>query len=263
MPKASTLAFRRYRFSVGTGPNHWVGIVDSCAPPRNMERNHLGATYGLAFLLFVWGCPTVRTGNEFRSEQINVQGSFHHEASGITFPETVGNYIRDRIIHYDGNYLDVSAGYNLTHPHVVLATVYVYPIPGVVSVLSPPNVANTARMMAAKNEFARSRGEILQSHAVAKLTEEAEALLTLGNKTHHGWKATFELHGARFGQKDNVASYLYVFPYVSGNWTLKYRFTHSKATDGIEHIEAFMRDLKLTFKEGFSLQLPGVFETTR
>ncbi|MEO6164483.1 MAG: hypothetical protein ABIP88_10120 [Candidatus Binatia bacterium] len=228
------------------------------------KPKHIPIVFGFALTVFIWGCPTVRPPNGFRPEQLNIQGPFHHEASGITFPESVGNYQRNIIGHYDGNFQDVSAGYNLKRDaDVIFATVYVYSIPGVVSILSPPHTTKLVRSMAVTNEFSRNKHEIQRSHPAAKLTEEGETTLMFGNRTHIGWRATFELDGARFGQRNYVTSHLYVFPYVSGNWALKYRFTHSKAAVGLNDIETFMRDLKMTFKESSTLQLPGVFETTR
>src|SRR5437773_2480777 len=80
---------------------------------------------GLAFTLLLCGCPTARTDNVTQAEQIYVLGPYQHVASGMIFPTSVGDYIRDRIIRYDRDALDVSAGYNLIlPPRMIYATMY-------------------------------------------------------------------------------------------------------------------------------------------
>jgi len=216
---------------------------------------------GLGFVLLLSGCPTVRTDQPRQPEQIDVHGPYQHTASGMIFPASVGDYIRERIMRYDRDALDVSVGYNLIRPpRILFATVYVYPAPSVVSILSPPHVAATARSLAAKNEYARSKHEILQSHPLATLLGEVEASLVKGNATYQGWKAIFELDGARFGQREKVISYLYVFSYIGGSWTVKYRFTHPKSIEETQEIETFLRNLEWTFKSSLSVNVPGIIE---
>jgi hypothetical protein len=216
---------------------------------------------GLGFVLLLCGCPTVRTDKLTQPEQVDVDGPYQHTASGMIFPTSVGAYVRDRIMRYDRDALDVSAGYNLIRPpRIIFATMYVYPAPSVVSILSPPHVAATARSLAAKNEYARSKNEILQSHPFAKLLGELETSLVKGNDTYQGWKAIFELDGARFGQQEKVFSHLYVFSYIGGSWTVKYRFTYPKSIEETQEIETFLRNLEWTFKSSLSVNVPGIIE---
>lgn len=140
---------------------------------------------------------------------------------------------------------------------------YVYPAPSVISILSPPQVAATATNLAAKNEYARSKQEILQFHPHARTLQESETSLAKGNDTHRGWKAVFELDGDRFGQEEKVISHLYVFSYNGRSWTVKYRFTHPKNTDETEEIDSFLRNLEWTFKSNLNVKVPGIIEITK
>src|SRR5712691_5780932 len=73
-------------------------------------------------------------------------GPYTQAASGMTFPESVGDFTRVNIIRYRPDGTDESAGYNrLEQSHEIVGTVYVFPSPSVTSFASPAGVIAQAR----------------------------------------------------------------------------------------------------------------------
>jgi len=107
---------------------------------------------------------------------VNAQGSYHHLASGMTFPPAVGDFERVKITQYDAAGEDVGVGYNLVSPIAgIAATVYVYPAPSLLSIGSPPDVVASARGTLCNNEFARRKKELVDAHSGARLIQERAA----------------------------------------------------------------------------------------
>jgi len=197
--------------------------------------------------ILLWGCPS-RLNYLPSPEQINNDGPYIHAASGMIFPTSVKEYQRYKINRYDADNLDMSAGYQLTRPSLIVATVYIYPTPPVVSIGSPAHVVATAKRMSAQGEFNRGKNEIFKSHPSARMLSETETLLSKNGLAHTGWRATFESDGGTFGLPYKVTSHLYVFSYVADKWTVKYRFTHPKDFDAAGDIETFLQTLEWTIK---------------
>lgn len=195
------------------------------------------------------GCPAMRPKHLARPEAIQSESTYTHTASGMTFPLSVGNFHRSKIIRYDVEGLDMSAGYDLaTVAGYLSVTVYVYPAPSLISIGSPPNVIAAARNRLAEDEFAARKLEIMQYRPGVILIQEREVSLRQGNAENLGKMATFEYEEDFAGQRQLLRSHLYLFCFAGDKWTIKYRFTHSRFFDPTQEIEKFMTNLSWTLK---------------
>jgi hypothetical protein len=200
---------------------------------------------GMSLLLL--GCPTMQPKYLSQPAAVEATGSYTHSASGMVFPDAVGDFRRTSIRRYDAEGLDVSARYDLVAPpRAVAATVYVYPAPPLVSIGSPQEVVATARANLCQREFETRKQEVLQSHAGAKLVEERAISLVQAGETRSGRMAAFEYEDVFAHQRQAVAARVYLFCYVGGKWVVKYRFSYPKSFDATKEIEEFMRSLSWT-----------------
>ena len=164
-----------------------------------------------------------------------------HEKSGMTFPIAVGDFQRGSLQRYDQEGLDVSAGYNLFDTkRQIIATVYVYPAPPLVSIGSPPQTVASARSFLAKNEFEARKREIAQPRPGARLIEDTEISIPVGGTVRVGRMATFEYEEQFAGKQQTLRSHLCMFNYVGGNWALKYRITYPKHLEATREIDAVL-----------------------
>ena len=157
-------------------------------------------------------------------------------------PESVAGFQRDSVTRYDADGLDVSGAYNMVTPsRRIAATVYVYPSPPLTSIGSPPDVVAGARARLTEGEFARRKQEIEQAHPGAVLVEQREISKTASGQSYAGRLAIFEYEEAFAGSRMPVRARLYLFCYVGGKWTVKYRFTHPKSEDADREIQEFIQ----------------------
>lgn len=199
----------------------------------------------ISFLLT--GCFTTSPSSVSPPDNTVVTGPYIHKASGMMFPQTVNDFQRSDIRRYDKEGFDESVGYDLyAPPRTITATVYVYPAPKVVSIGSPPNVIATAQDIAAKNHFEGCKQGILQLHPGAKLIEESDVSLVQAGKTQLGRMAIFQYEDVLANKRQLVEGRVYVFCYVSDNWTIKYRFSYPMGYDATKDIDDFMRSLSWT-----------------
>ncbi len=175
-------------------------------------------------------------------EPITVEGRYVHPRSKITIPETVAGFWRGAIVRYDSGDLDISAGYDLRSAarHIV-ATVYVYPAPRLVSIGSPPEVVAGARAHLAAGEFDRRKREVQQVHPGAQLVEQRDTVRMEGGQSYSGKLAVFEYDEVFAGSKMPLRSCLYVFCYVDSKWAIEYRFTYPKDQDAEKAIQEFIQ----------------------
>jgi len=195
--------------------------------------------------LFLCGCPTTHVRPLATPEKILTQGDYIHPASRIVLPESIGGFPRCTVQRYDVDGLDVSAGYNYTSIlHPMVATVYIYPAPGLVSIGSSPETVANARALLTDSEFAKRKQEILSVHPDAKLIDECDTTRTEKGKSYPGKMAVFEFEDVLFGSKTPLRSRLYLFCYIGGKWTVKYRFTHPRTVEVDEEIEEFIQSIR-------------------
>jgi hypothetical protein len=194
-----------------------------------------------AAVLVLCGCPSMQTRSLAQPERVAVRGAYVHSASKITMPESIAGFQRDNVSRYDADSLDVSGGYNLVTPsHRIAATVYVYPSPSLTSIGSPPDVVAGARARLAEGEFEARKQEIRQAHPGAILVQQREMSRTQSGQSHAGKFAIFEYEEVFAGSRTRLRSRLYLFCYVGGKWTVKYRFTHPKSEDADREIQGFI-----------------------
>jgi len=176
-------------------------------------------------------------------------GPYTQTASGMIFPESVGDFTRVNIIRYRPDGTDESGGYNrLETAHEINATLYVFPSPSVTSFASPANVIAGARARLCENLFASVQAEVISAHPDAELLETAEASLPQSRSAGH--KATYRVTNANFfGRRQLSRSEAYVFCYAGGKWTVEYRFDYPDDYDAAPAISNFMRDLAWTIRE--------------
>lgn len=198
----------------------------------------------LLVVMALSGCPAMRPKHLAQPEVIKSEDTYTHVASGMTFPLSVGDFHRSKVIRYDTEILDMSAGYDLvTVTGSVAATVYVYPAPSLISIGSPPNVVAAARDRLAQNEFAARKREVMQYRPGAILIQEKEVSLQQNNAANVGKMATFEYEEVFAGQRQLLRSHLYLFCFAGGKWVIKYRFTHPRFHDATKEIDEFMKNL--------------------
>jgi len=135
----------------------------------------------LAAALFLLPLPFLLVGCPARSHPLNqpqaiiADGALRHDKSGMTFPIAVGEFQRRVLQRYDQDGLDVSVGYNLYDSRrQIVVTVYVYPVPPLVSIGSPSETVTSARMLLTRNEFEARKREIMQPRLGARLIEDTE-----------------------------------------------------------------------------------------
>lgn len=158
---------------------------------------------------------------------LSVTGTYVHERSNRRFPESVGEFRRERVIQYDGLGLDISVGYNLQTPgRAVAATVYVYPIAG--------------------RAFSDEVAEVERAHSNVRRGLEKEVLLERGARQQACRMATFSYEEKFAGRFGAVSSSLLVCD--DPPWRVMWRFTHAQPTDG--RLNEIMNDLAVSVTVG-------------
>ena len=96
------------------------------------------------------------------------------------------------------------------------------------------------RALLTEGEFERVVNEILHAHPGANLIERRNSSRTENAKTFPGKVAIFEYDGPFAGRTIAVRSHMYLFCYVQGKWTVKYRFTRPKVDDSDKDVQEFI-----------------------
>jgi hypothetical protein len=150
-------------------------------------------------------------------------------------------------MRYDVAGADVSAGYNFRSPNsTIVATVYVYPAPPLVSIGSPSDVVQSARATLCNSEFARRKNEITAAHRDARLLSEGNAVRPHSGPPVLGKVAEYEFSAPN---REPLRSGIFVYCYIGDKWAFEYRFTSQKFPDASEQISAFMKALPWTIPE--------------
>lgn len=162
----------------------------------------------------------------------------------MRFPDAVGDFQRSQIFRYDAKGLDVSAGYNLASTAgFMVATVYIYPAPSLVSIGSPPDVVASARETLCRNEFEHRKREVFNAHPGARLIREEGIAPPHPGTSTAGRRAVFEYDASFAGGQQPIHSELWIFCYIGGKWALEYRFSSPLSVDAGPVISAFMATL--------------------
>jgi hypothetical protein len=178
---------------------------------------------------------------------MNAAGFIMHDPSGMRFPDRVDDFRRGRMIRYDKEGRDVSAGYDSVNPAMpIVATVYVYPAPPLTSIGSSAEVIASARERLCQDEFRRRKAELVAYHADARLIAEQDISLLRGYRQFPGKQARYEFSGSIRGVQSQISSELYVFCYVGEKWAVEYRFSWPRDVAAAPSVAAFIADLPWT-----------------
>ena len=182
---------------------------------------------------------------------LTVQGPYLQPASGMTYPESAGEFRRVSVMQYKPDGSDISAGYLRAQPGAeIVATAYSFP--------TPPPATDTG--LSADQAKARMCGAVAGSVVKSIQTSYPTAALTRTNLTtldqmggtQNGYHAVLNMTVPKFMGRDQeaVKSEAFVFCNAGGKWTMEYRFTYPATTpDSGPAIAKFMDDLKWTFTQ--------------
>ena len=191
----------------------------------------------LSLSILLVGCPhpSLRT----QPQAIVVEGVYTHVGSGMTFPITAGEFRRVTIQKFDDEGLEIGAEYALAHPQgSTFAKVYVYPAVAVPDVGAPPGTVSGDGALLAKNEFEKRKLAVLDAHPGTRLTRETNVAATAWGYPRLGRIATFEYEDTSTGQM--LRSDLWVYPFFSGRWALRYLITSPQSVDATVSLATFM-----------------------
>jgi hypothetical protein len=148
-------------------------------------------------------------------EDLRVEGDWTHTASGMVFPERLGNALRTRIHSYDAEQLDVSAGYSLRRGgELGFVTLYVYPaVPGQDCAAS----------------FAEIERNVAKSYADVKLAAKDRWPSPSGATPDVAYHARFTMTGTLDGKEQPLTSESYLFCPAGGTWLVAARGSWSRS----------------------------------
>jgi hypothetical protein len=160
------------------------------------------------------------------------------DATGMVFPDKVGEFKRIAVHRYDAEGRNVSAGYNLRLGDAgVAVTVYVYPL--------EPRAGETARQ-ACDRDFAGVTRAIVAANPENEAMGETAVQGSVGAETVAGRMAAFT-YSQNFAQAlRTVTTRALVLCPVKERWIVKYRATWPADQDGEAPFEAFRAALPLT-----------------
>lgn len=182
---------------------------------------------GILLISFAFALISCRSIQPNSPTPLHVNSVYKHARSEMDFPVTIGKFQRVQITQYSPSGDDVGIGYNLNNPaSPVVATIYIYPAPGLVSIGSPPNVVGTAKTLLFQGHLNAVKSEILGAHPDAKIISEDDITLTTDEQPHKGRKVSFEYVSSFGGIQQDSLSQLYLFQKY--NWMIKYRITFPK-----------------------------------
>jgi len=142
-------------------------------------------------------------------EDLQVDGDWVHAASGMVFPERLGNALRTRVHAYDAEQLDVSAGYALRRGgDLGFVTLYVYP--------AAPDQDCVA-------SFAEIERNVAQNYTDVTLVESDRWPSPSGRTPDAAYHARFTMTGMLDGKEQPLTSESYLFCPAGGTWLVAAR----------------------------------------
>ena len=173
-----------------------------------------------------------------------------HAASGMVFPVQVGDFLRGRGYRYAADGSDESVAYHLGRiGGEITATVYVSPSPALqMGPDADPLALSAAQGLLCSSQFNTMRQEIDAAYHDEMLLSEGEADMYYARAVSRGFTASYTFTAGSFWGRRNVSvrSDAYLFCYVGGRWSVKYRFMYPAETDASADIAAFTRALRWT-----------------
>ena len=203
----------------------------------------------LCMTIALSGCSAARPKPLAQPEEMPIQGTYTHSASGMTFPAKIGDFDRRAVLRKDTQRQDASVRYDLISMAVSVAvTVDIYPAPKLDTVGLPAGMVAAARDNLSQQAFESHRREIMSSHPGTVLIQEGEVSLPQSNNPYGGRMAVIEYEDVFFRQRQLVRSQLYLFCFAGGKWVIKYQFIYPKNADVLQEIENFLMKLSWTLK---------------
>jgi len=214
-----------------------------------------GAALGLCGLLLAGGMPAAQAAYYPDPKDVDVMGPYTQDASGMVFPESVGDFKRADVISYNSERTDESATYiqDKNGKESVAITIYVYPVPldigsALVQSLPKDDVAG-ALFMLTEQLFADEEMGVLEVHRNAEILDEGITSHDERGFSQPGTLASFRYNEDFFGAVQKVRSQLHLFSMVGGKWMVKYRVTYPETvTDGAAQAIQFLRALPWTIR---------------
>ena len=197
---------------------------------------------GMMVTCVLCGCPGA-TKSTLLSKPLPIvtETSFVHAETGVSFSPVIDGFRRGPILQYDQEGRDISVGYDFTDGRdIIVATVYVYPAPKLVSIGSPANVVAEARWRLIEGHFQRVKHGVVRVHPDAVLKSEEPAYLNFNGKRLTGLLARYEYEDVLAGVRSPVTSEMYLFQW--NEWFIKFRNTYTQgSTDRVQpSIHSFM-----------------------
>ena len=174
---------------------------------------------------------------------------FTHKASGMTFPNAIGEFTRGRVHEHDDKGYNISVGYDSDSFPLVTITVYVYPV----DFLPPIGLSSEARaayIVDQKNRmYIACKHDISNSHNDAILVGEEEIQYNYDDSLYSGTHATYEFSVNHSGYFQPKISHWIFFPYVSDPWIVQYRITHNRDSSSSKaRYQMFLDSFRWSFK---------------
>jgi len=212
--------------------------------------------YALACVVLVCGQAVAAAAQVATSAPENPE--FRHAASGMTFPERVGDFVRRDAQRYNAAGTDMSVGYALRAEGLsTIADVYIYPLAeedGGDRTPAPPDPV--AQAMLCSQELEKRKAELLEYHPGVVLGAAKPISLRQAGKLRDGYHIFFNDVAAYGGVPQNVSSDFYVFCFAKDQWTIAYRFTYPAKLPVAGLIDDFMRDLRWPDSSGAQSSKP-------
>jgi hypothetical protein len=180
-------------------------------------------------ILALSGCPlSVYDVNRLPPSQplgepvlFNAPGPLRHDPSGLTFPESYGQFQRVTAYRYDTAGLDVSVGYNDREADcLIVATFHVYPTPRMTFIGASPATVNSIEGGWLQREYLRSKADLQQHHPRMETQSESGATTPARGTVLGGISLVFK--------DDTDISEIRLFVY-DHKWFLKYRLSYPES----------------------------------
>ena len=208
----------------------------------------------LCGLFFLGGASIAQANYYDEPREIDVTGPYTQAATGMVFPESVGDFQRDGVVSYNSERTDESATYiqERDGKESVAITVYVYPVPAdlgsALSQALPKEDLVGAWYMLGQQLFDEEEQGIIELHRNAELVTGGETSFDQHGVSYPGAMSTFRYDENFFGRVQKVRSELILFPMVGGKWMVKYRVTYPDGIEGAAQTNAFIHALAWTIR---------------
>jgi len=175
--------------------------------------------------------------------------SIVHSASGMRFPERVGEFKRLDYRQSGQRGLNFTCDYKSTGPGgQIAATVLIYPAPSVTAGPTEGVIRETRPAMA-DSEYQVEVKRVLGDHPNTTVAWEKEISLAQGVQKRLGRCVEFDYSEMVGGRSQPVTSRLYLFNDADDKWAVKFRVTYPKGFPAESLINSFMAELHWTLKD--------------